>query len=203
MKASDGFQYITELLDSVLDTTRPVDVKGRVVQVVGTIIKAIVPGVKIGELCTLKNPGEEKGLLAEVVGFSKEAALLTPLGSMIGVSSTTEAITSGKTHRVLVCRAVGPSAGWTGRPALWPGPIDADESYPVYGSPPNPMKRKMIQKPIALGVRALDGFLTCGEGQRMGIFAAAGGGKSTLLAAHRSEHRSRNHRARAHRRARA
>ena len=102
MKATDGFQYITELLDSALDTTRPVDVKGRVVQVVGTIIKAIVPGVKIGELCTLKNPGEEKGLLAEVVGFSKEAALLTPLGSMIGVSSTTEVITSGKTHQVLV-----------------------------------------------------------------------------------------------------
>ena len=184
MKASDGFQYITELLDSALDTTRPVDVKGRVVQVVGTIIKAIVPGVKIGELCTLKNPGEEKGLLAEVVGFSKEAALLTPLGSMIGVSSTTEVITSGKTHQVLVGPALlGRVLDGLGDPLDGQGPIDADESYPVYGPPPNPMTRQMIVKPLSMGVRVLDSVLTCGEGQRMGIFAAAGGGKSTLLAA--------------------
>lgn len=184
MKASDGFQYITELLDSALDSTRPVDVKGRVVQVVGTIIKAIVPGVKIGELCTLKNPGEEKGLLAEVVGFSKEAALLTPLGSMIGVSSTTEVITSGKTHQVLVGPALlGRVLDGLGDPLDGQGPIDADESYPVYGPPPNPMTRQMIVKPLSMGVRVLDSVLTCGEGQRMGIFAAAGGGKSTLLAA--------------------
>src|SRR5262249_54838719 len=70
-----GFGYITDMLESALDEARPLEVRGRVTQVVGTIIKAVVPGVKVGELCILKNPWEENWqLLAEVVGFSREAA---------------------------------------------------------------------------------------------------------------------------------
>ncbi|MEM1303732.1 MAG: EscN/YscN/HrcN family type III secretion system ATPase, partial [Planctomycetota bacterium] len=181
---SSSFGYIAESLDTALDEVRSLKVKGRVVQVVGTIIKAVVPGVKVGELCVLRNPWEEDWeLLAEVVGFSKDAALLTPLGEIAGVSSATEVIPTGSTHLV----PVGPSLlgrviDGIGNPMDGLGPIEADANYPVYGPPPNPMVRKMIEKPISLGLRVLDSVLTCGEGQRMGIFAAAGGGKSTLLA---------------------
>jgi type III secretion protein N (ATPase) len=182
---TDGMGYITDALESALDEARPLDVRGRVVQVVGTIIKAVVPGVKIGELCVLRNPWEDDWeLQAEVVGFAKEAALLTPLGELIGVSSATEVIPTGRTHMV----AVGPDMlgrvlNGIGKPMDGMPPVTAEKYYPVYAPPPNPMSRKMISKPISLGLRVMDGLLTCGEGQRLGIFAAAGGGKSTLLAA--------------------
>ena len=184
MATAGSFDYITKMMDAALDEARPLDVKGRVVQVVGTIIKAVVPGVKIGELCVLRNPWEDDfELMAEVVGFSKEAALLTPFGEIVGVSSATEVIPTGQTHSV----AVGPDMlgrvlDGIGNPMDGGPPVAAESYYPVYGPPPNPMARNLITKPISLGVRVLDSVLTCGEGQRMGIFAAAGGGKSTLLA---------------------
>ena len=182
--ATSSFDYITDTISSAIDDTPTMDVRGRVVQVVGTIIKAVIPGVKVGELCILQNPFDEDWqLLAEVVGFQEEASLLTPFGEIIGVSSATEVIPTGKTHTV----AVGPDMlgrviDGTGNPMDGKPPVVADAHYPVYGPPPNPMARKLIEKPISLGVRVLDSVLTCGEGQRMGIFAAAGGGKSTLLA---------------------
>ena len=182
--STSRFEYITQMMDVALDDTRSFDVRGRVVQVVGTIIKAVIPGVKIGELCVLRNPHDEDWqLLAEVVGFAKEASLLTPFGEIIGVSSSTEVIPTGETH----CVAVGPDMlgrvlDGTGNPMDGGPPVRAESHYPVYNAPPNPMSRNLISKPISLGVRVLDSLLTCGDGQRMGIFAAAGGGKSTLLA---------------------
>ncbi|MBP5641129.1 MAG: EscN/YscN/HrcN family type III secretion system ATPase, partial [Victivallales bacterium] len=73
------FDYIIEVLEHAMEDVRPIDVKGRVIQVVGTIIKATVPGVKIGEICILHNPWEDNEIQAEVVGFTKEAVLLTVL----------------------------------------------------------------------------------------------------------------------------
>lgn len=184
MSPSSKFEYIVDMMDVALDDARPLDARGRVVQVVGTIIKAVIPGVKIGELCALRNPHDDDWqLLAEVVGFAKEASLLTPFGEIIGVSSATEVIPTGKTHSV----AVGPTLlgrvlDGTGNPMDGGPPVHAEAHYPVYAPPPNPMSRKLISRPISLGVRVMDSLLTCGEGQRMGIFAAAGGGKSTLLA---------------------
>lgn len=183
--ARKALTYITELLDHAIEEARPLQIKGRVVQVIGTMIKAVVPGVKIGELCTLKNPWENWELMAEVVGFSKQAALLTPLGELMGISSATEVIPSGRSHMVPVGPGLlGRVLDGLGKPmdAKEKGRLEAETFYPVYADPPNPMSRKMISQPISLGLRVLDGMLTCGEGQRMGIFAAAGGGKSTLLA---------------------
>lgn len=173
------------LLERTIQATTSIITKGKVLQVTGSMIKAFVPGVKVGELCTLFNPGDKTNTLAEVVGFAQEAALLTPLGEVNGISSSTQVIPSGRTHSV----PVGP--GLLGRvldglgnvsDADTKGPFVPDTYYPVYADPPPPMSRNPISKPISLGVRALDGLLTCGEGQRLGIFAAAGGGKSTLLA---------------------
>jgi type III secretion protein N (ATPase) len=100
------------------------------------------------------------------------------------VSSATEVIPTGRTHSVNVGPdMLGRVLDGIGNPMDGLGPIEAETQYPVYAPPPNPMHRKMISQPISLGLRVMDGTLTCGEGQRMGIFAAAGGGKSTLLAA--------------------
>ena len=168
-----------------IQATASLITKGKVLQVVGSMIKAYVPGVKIGELCTLHNPNDQSDALAEVVGFVQDAALLTPLGEVNGISSSTQVIPSGRTHSVPV------GMGLLGRvldglgnvsDADTKGPFEPETYYPVYADPPPPMTRKPIDTPISLGLRALDGLLTCGEGQRLGIFAAAGGGKSTLLA---------------------
>jgi type III secretion protein N (ATPase) len=174
--------YLSEVFSEALRSDLPVETRGRVVQVVGTIIRAVVPGVKIGEMCTLKNPWDSWELQAEVVGFSRDAALLTPLGDIQGVSSTTEVIPSGQIHMVPVGPALlGRVLDGLGRPVDGGPPLIAQAHYPVYADPPNPMTRKVIKTPVSLGLRVLDGLLTCGEGQRLGIFAAAGGGKSTLL----------------------
>jgi type III secretion protein N (ATPase) len=178
------FGYITDQLERSIEDSSLIQIRGRVMQVVGTIIKASVPGVKIGELCVLKNPWEDQELMAEVVGFSQQVTLLTPIGDIRGVSSSTEVIPTGKVHMVPVGdKLLGRVIDGIGRPldAGKKGPLETTDFYPVYSDPPSAMTRNPIDKPLALGVRSLDGLLTCGEGQRMGIFAAAGGGKSTLL----------------------
>ena len=177
------FDYIPEVLSRAVEDAQPIDVKGKVIQVVGTIIKASVPGVKIGEVCILRNPWEDTEVQAEVVGFTKEAVLLTALGTMIGISAETEVIPTRRVQMVPVGKnLLGRVLDGLGRPmdADTKGPLRPDGYYPVYA--PSPLERRIISKPISLGIRAIDALLTCGEGQRMGIFAAAGGGKSTLLA---------------------
>lgn len=185
MTMSSRFDYISEVLDRAVDEAQLIDVKGRVVQVVGTIIKASVPGVKVGEICILRDPWENVEMQAEVIGFNKETVLLTALGQMTGLSVQTEVIPSRRVHMVGVGESLlGRVLDGLGRPidSDEKGPLLPEKYYPVYADPPNPLERRIISKPISLGVKTLDSMLTCGEGQRMGIFAAAGGGKSTLLA---------------------
>ena len=178
------FDYITQILDRSVEDAQPVEVKGRVIQVVGTIVKAAVPGVKVGEVCILRNPWEDYEVQAEVVGFTKDAALLTALGTMSGISGETQVIPTRHVHMVPVGDTLlGRVLDGLGRPmdADRKGPLRPSGYYPVLNDPPGPLERRVISRPISLGIRAIDGLLTCGEGQRLGIFAAAGGGKSTLL----------------------
>ena len=176
------FNSVTTRLQQGIDSVPPLRLRGRVVQVTGTILRAYAPGAKIGELVQLRKPWEEEGMLAEVVGFSKNLALLTPLGEMLGISSTTEVIPTGEIHTVPVgTEMLGRVLDGLGNPSDGKGPFKVEAHYAVNADPPNAMTRELIATPITLGVRSLDGLLTCGEGQRMGIFAAAGGGKSTLL----------------------
>ena len=177
-----AFEYIGALLEEAVQTTTPVDVRGRVDQVIGTIIRAVVPGVKVGELCILRNPWEDFTLKAEVVGFVRNVALLSPLGSCQGVSPATEVIPTGEILSVPVGEELlGRVLDGLGQPIDGGPALKTRHHYPVFAEAPNPMTRKIISRPLTLGLRAIDGMLTCGEGQRMGIFAAAGGGKSTLL----------------------
>ncbi len=175
-------EQISDLLLEAIQETTPVIIRGKVERVVGTIIRALAPNVKVGELCRLQNPWDNWSIMAEVVGISGEVALLTPLGELQGISTATEVIPTGEVHSVPVGESLlGRVLNGLGEPIDNGPPLQCQQRYPVYADPPNPMQRSIISRPLALGVRALDGLLTCGEGQRMGIFAAAGVGKSTLL----------------------
>lgn len=178
------FDYITGTMRSALGQVSGVRIRGRVLQVVGTIIKAAVPSVVVGEICLLRNPGESEVTQAEVVGIVRGTALLTPLGDTLGISNVTEVIPTGKVHMVPVgMQLLGRVLDGLGHPLdeETHGPLESSTFYPVFAEAPDPLKRRIISEPLPLGVRALDGLLTCAEGQRMGIFAAAGGGKSTLM----------------------
>jgi ATP synthase in type III secretion protein N len=157
-------------------------VHGRITEIVGMLIKAVVPQVKMGEVCMIKREGEP--LIAEVIGFTKDEVFLSPLGEMRGVGPSSEVIPMRMPLRIKVGpKLLGRILDGMGNPldTATNGPLDLTEWYSVLNAPPDPLQRSMINEPISVGVRAIDAVLTCGRGQRMGIFAAAGGGKSTLL----------------------
>lgn len=172
-------------LQEVIESAPTLMMKGRVIQVTGTVIKAVLPQAKIGELCVLQNPGQSHTWQAEVIGFFKDTVLLTPLGDMLGISPETQVVATGSTHQVpvgahllgCVLDGLGNPMDKTAKPIL-----KADNYYPVHTDSPDPLLRQTIAKPLPLGIKAIDGLLTCGEGQRLGLFAAAGGGKTTLMA---------------------
>ncbi|MCP1846091.1 type III secretion protein N (ATPase) [Bradyrhizobium sp. USDA 4524] len=154
--------------------------RGRVLKTVGPLISA-AGNFGIGEVCAISRMNQES-VLAEVVGFEAGSALLTPYGRTIGIShnSTIQSVMSE--YEVPVGDSlVGRVLDALGQPIDGRAPLGPTERTPGNRMPPNPMSRPLIDRHFALGVRALDGALTCGEGQRMGIFAAAGGGKSTLI----------------------
>lgn len=178
MSLDDEFDKLIGELDDVQLTT----INGRITEIVGMLIKAIVPQVKIGEVCLVKREGEP--LLTEVVGFTREEVYLSPLGEMTGVGPSSEVIpTHLPLHIKVGPQLLGRVLNGLGEPldVKAKGPLELNEIYPILQAPPDPLKRKRISEPISVGIRAIDGVLTAGLGQRVGIFAAAGGGKSTTL----------------------
>ena len=156
-----------------------VRVLGRVVEVVGLVVESTGPSAKIGDLCWI-DCGAER-VPCEVVGFRAGRTLLMPLGDLEGVAPGATVESSGACLRVPVGeRLLGRALDALGRP-MDGLPLEPGETYPILAPPPNPLERTMIESPMATGVRAIDGMLTLGVGQRMGIFAGSGVGKSTLL----------------------
>ena len=154
-------------------------VLGRVVEIVGLVIESTGPSAKIGDLCWV-DCGDAR-IPAEVVGFRAGRTLLMPLGDLDGVAPGATVESSGACLRVPVGdRLLGRALDALGRP-MDGLPLEIGETYPILAPPPNPLERTMIQNPMPTGVRAIDAMLTLGEGQRMGIFAGSGVGKSTLL----------------------
>ncbi len=167
-----------------LDEISPVEVRGRVTEVVGLIVKAVVPNVWVGELCLIRTPHTTRPIKAEVVGFLNSEVLLMPLGNMRFIGMNCEVIPTGHALTVKVGDGLlGRVLNGLGEPIDIDeqGPLDYEDEYPVYNDPPDPLKRRRIDAHITVGIRSIDGLLTCGEGQRIGLFAAAGVGKSTLL----------------------
>jgi type III secretion protein N (ATPase) len=178
----------TQRMQSALSASVAPPVLGRITHVSGMILRAVVPHAKVGDICRLRSPGQGHGNpggnLAEVVGLFPGGALLTPLGEVQGLGGVTTVEPTGQQHCVGVGDALlGRVLDGMGLPLdeSTMGPLQCDHHYPVMAAAPDALKRRVIEQPLPTGIRVIDGLLTCGEGQRVGIFAAAGGGKSTLL----------------------
>ncbi|TKT69263.1 FliI/YscN family ATPase [Aquamicrobium sp. LC103] len=166
-----------------VEVARPA--RGRLRKVAGVVIHAAVEEVRLGEICELIDPRTGQRAKAEVVGISDDEAVLVPLGDVAGLSSLTEVVPTGSDLRVAIgTHLLGHVIDALGEPLDmdgWPREVVRD-TYPVHAYPPSPLTRGLITEPIQLGIRALDGLLTCARGQRVGIFGEPGVGKSMLLA---------------------
>lgn len=159
-------------------------IKGKVKELTGLIVKAVVPNVRVGELCYIQVHSLGRSLKAEVVGFQDNDVLLMPLGDLEGIGPGNDVLPTGDCLKVPVgIELLGRVLDGLGDPidTETKGPLKAKLFYPVHNAPPDPLKRRRITKPISVGVKAIDAMLTTGEGQRVGMFAAAGVGKSTLM----------------------
>jgi len=155
---------------------------GKVTQVIGLLIESEGPSVKVGELCYIYPPDGGSKVRAEVVGFKSNKVLLMPLGEMSGIGPGCEVRGTGGPLRVGVGPALlGRVLDGLGNPIDNKGPLEMVDEVPIYNDPPNPITRPRIKDHVATGVRALDSTLTFGKGQRLGIFAGSGVGKSTVL----------------------
>ena len=165
-----------------LENVDSLAVYGRVAQAVGTVIEGYGPVTSIGEMGEVIREDGEGRVLAEVVGFRGERLLLMPLGEMRGIGPTSRLVMTGRQASVPVGTGLlGRVLDGLGTPIDGRGPIQADLQYPLYANPINPLRRRRINQPFDVGVRAINGLLTCGVGQKVGIFAGSGVGKSILL----------------------
>jgi len=165
-----------------LEEADMVKVIGKVVQVVGLIIEAQVGGVSVGDLCSIRIEKEGREAYAEVVGFRESRVLLMPLGSTAGIAPGSQVVAAGKPLMVKVGQKVlGRVLGGLGEPIDGKGPVYTEEERPLYADPPDPVQRPRVTDILKVRIKAMDGLLTVGRGQRIGIFAGSGVGKSTLM----------------------
>jgi type III secretion protein N (ATPase) len=161
-----------------LESAAPRRESGRVTEVTGLVVRATVPGIRVGEIVTL----EGSGLEAEVVGFRGDEAVLMPLGEAAGIGPDSLVTATGRPLSIGVSDGLlGRVLDGLGRPIDGGGPVAGATPWPVDRPAPDPLARRRVSRPLALGVRALDALLTVGEGQRVGLFAGSGVGKSTLM----------------------
>lgn len=176
------YEQNLKLLDNVeekLKKMNPYDYIGEVQKIIGLTIESKGPDAALGELCKII-VGEKKSL-AEVVGFKEEFSILMPLEDVTGLKKGCEVIKTGRTVSIPVGEEIkGRVIDALGRP-IDGKRLTLKEYRPIVNDAPNPLTRNRILEPLPMGVRAIDGFLTIGKGQRIGIFAGSGVGKSTLL----------------------
>jgi flagellum-specific ATP synthase len=161
----------------------PVKTIGTVKRAVGLVVESLGPPVSIGELCEIAGQDrKEVSIPAEVVGFRDNYVISMPLYKVHGVKLGDKVICRKKKASIAVGPALlGRVVNAMGEPIDDYGPIEASEEYPIHASETNPLDRKNIEETLGTGVRTIDGLLTCGKGQRVGIFGGSGVGKSTLL----------------------
>ena len=167
--------------DRIASTSRT-EPQGRITQMVGLVAESTGPASRLGDVCLVQTTEGSAPIQCEVVGFKREQILLMPLGDIQGVQPGSLVRGTGSCLRVPVGpELLGRVINGLGQPIDGLGPLVTKRTYPNLASPPNAMERQMIEQPFSTGVRAIDSVLTMGVGQRVGIFAGSGVGKSTLL----------------------
>ncbi len=155
---------------------------GRIEQIVGLTVEANGPSCNIGDICIISAEDSNREMSAEVVGFRGNKVLLMPYGDMNGIGYGSTVRNTGKQLQIGVgSDLIGRTVDALANPMDGGPPIAVQEYYPIEGQAPNPLERPSIVEPIEIGIKAIDGLITIGKGQRMGIFAGSGVGKSTLL----------------------
>ena len=174
--------FSVEKYHEALRAAAPIRANGRVKKVVGMVIEASGPASQIGCVCDIAGEGSFGTVSAEVLGFKEDSVLLMPLEDIRSLGPGCKVVARDEKAQVAVGSALlGRVIDGLGNPIDGKGPIATEDTYPLYANPVNPLLRNRIQQPLDLGIRAINGLLTVGCGQRMGIFAGSGVGKSVLL----------------------
>lgn len=177
MTSIDFIQY-----KEILDKTDFIEYKGKVSKIVGLTIESNGPEVNMGEICLIQTLRDKSEIKAEVVGFRENKVILMPLGDMEGIGPGSSVVATGEYLSAVVGKGlIGRVIDGLGNPIDSKGEIKPEGFYPVNNDPPHPLLRNRITDPLPLGIKTIDGLLTIGKGQRVGIFAGSGVGKSTLI----------------------
>jgi len=165
-----------------VDTACTIQANGKVTNIIGLVIEAQGPVSRLGTICDIYTKGDSHKISAEVLGFKDNKVLLMPLAEIRGIGPGCPIVARQQRAVIAVGDGLlGRVIDGLGNPIDNKGPIPAEREYPIYGTPINPLSRKRISKPLDLGIRAINGLLSVGCGQRLGIFAGSGVGKSVLL----------------------
>ncbi|NTW76841.1 MAG: flagellar protein export ATPase FliI [Syntrophaceae bacterium] len=168
--------------EKLLERINPIRIHGKVSEIVGLMVEGNGPAASIGDVCGIMPVNGDIPLEAEVVGFKNGRVLLMPLQSIQGLGPGCKILSLGRKAAVGVGNSLlGRVIDGLGNPIDNKGPVDVTDEYPIYADPINPLDRGRIIEPMDLGIRALNALFTCGKGQRMGIFAGSGVGKSVLM----------------------
>jgi flagellum-specific ATP synthase len=160
----------------------PIQVRGKVTNIVGLVVEGHGPGSSMGGMCEIYSKARKSSIMAEVVGFRNKRVLLMPLGDLGGIGPGSVIIARKSQPIVKVGNdMLGRVVDGMGEPLDGKGPLMLDSEMPLYGKPYNPLKKRRIDEPLDLGIRSINGLLTVGKGQRMAIMSGSGVGKSVLL----------------------
>ena len=179
---------MTDILPSrMLDRLEQLDhldryrVDGRVTEVIGLVVEATIPNGSVGDLCTVINNKGAK-IQAEIMGFKKGKTIIMPLESTLGIAVGNRVNLAPHPLTVPVGeKLLGRIINGMGKPIDGKGPIEGERNLSIHNEPPHALTRKMISEPFSTGIRAIDGLITLGHGQRVGIFSGSGVGKSVLM----------------------
>ncbi len=171
-----------EKYKKLVEDTKSIEEGGKVTQVIGLTVEAIGLKANIGDICKIYSINHKEYVLAEVVGFKNKNILLMPFGDLSGIGPDNHVAATNTALKVKVGKGLcGRVLDALGNPMDDLGDIEVEAYYPINNVPPNPLQRGRIKELLPLGVKAIDSMLTIGKGQRMGVFAGSGVGKSTLM----------------------
>lgn len=173
---------IKSRFSGIIGNTNPLKMSGRINKVVGLVFESEGPKGVIGEVCSLRDRSGREISKSEIVGFQDDKILSMALGELSQIGPGTEIVATGESLSVNVGdELLGRVIDGLGNPIDGKGPLKTVDRRSIYANPPNPLQRLRITEPIATGIRAIDGMHTFGKGQRVGIFAGSGVGKSTMI----------------------